>query len=58
MFNWLIGNNHVDTAMRLFYDVYYSEISRGYSSEVAELSAKAAAASYMAQYHGFKEQGL
>lgn len=58
MFNWLIGNNHVDAAMRLFYDVYYSEISRGYSLEVAELSAKAAADSYLNYYHSLKEQGV
>lgn len=60
MFDYLFGKqvNHVDAAMQVFHHAYMDELYKGYSVEVAETTAKAAADAYLNYYHSLKEKGL
>lgn len=50
--------NHLDAAMALYEQVYLNEIRVGYTTEVAQASAQAAAEEYVNQWLNFKERGL
>ena len=60
MFNWLFGKqiNYTDEAMKVFQHAYMEDVYKGYSVEVAEVTAKAAADAYLNYYHSLKDQGL
>lgn len=60
MLKYLFGEqvNHVNEAMRIFHGAYMDELYKGYSVEVAEATAKAAADAYLNYYHSLKETGL
>lgn len=63
MFDWLFSKSGykidpLNEAMSLYEQAYMNDIRGGFSVEVAEASAVAAAEGYMTQYLVFKERGL